>query len=546
MFGNFLKLKKLFTSQSKTITSAAIILGGASLVSRLFGIFRDRVLASQFGLGQELDIYYAAFRLPDFIFNLLILGSLSAGFIPVFTKVLENKKKAWELVNIVFNVIILALIFIAAILFIAAPWLVKLITPGFDDVALSQTVKMTQIMFLSLVFLGISAIFGSVLQSLKSFFIYSIAPILYNVGIIAGALFFVPTLGLYGLAWGVVLGAFMHMLIQLVAARLLGYRWSCNFNLKNKNLKLIFKLMIPRTLGLIVSQVNFFVVTIIGSTLAAGSIAVFNLANNIQSFPLGLFAVSFAVAAFPTLSEQAEHTKKFVQTMSLAIRQILFFVIPSSALLIVLRAQVVRVILGSGKFSWSDTLLTLDVLSLFALSLFAQSIILVLARAYYALQDTKTPLLIGIVSALFNILFCLLLIKPFGVSGLALAFSFSSIINCLLLFAILKIRLGDIDDVVIFNSTFKILISSFMLAITAQAIKYPMVQIMGLETFWGIALQMVAASLGGLFIYFFVGWVMGLEELILFIDSLRKRVFKKPVLPDEVVESESIQPIATA
>lgn len=542
MFSQISKLKKIFTNQSKTITSAAIILAGASLVSRLFGIFRDRVLASQFGAGSELDVYYAAFRLPDLIFNLLILGSLSAGFIPVFTKILDNRKKAWELVNIVFNLIVISLLLISVGLYFASPWLVKLITPGFSPQLLSLTVKMTQIMFLSLVFLGVSAVFGSVLQSLKSFFIYSIAPILYNVGIICGALFLCPTMGIYGLAWGVVLGAFFHMLIQLIAAFLLGYRWHWNFDLYNKNLRTIFTLMIPRTMGLIVSQVNFLVVTIIGSTLAAGSITVFNLANNIQSFPLGLFAVSFAVAAFPTLSEQAENHKKFVQTMSLALRQILFFVIPSSALLIVLRAQVVRVILGAGKFSWSDTLLTLDALSLFALSLFAQSAILVLARAYYALEDTKTPFLIGLVSALFNVLLCLLLIKPMGVSGLALAFSLSSILNCFLLLANLKIKLGDIDDARLISSSIKILVAGFMLAITAQAIKYPMVQIMGLQTFWGITLQMFASSLGGLFIYFFVNWVLGSEELILFVDSLRKKVFKKPILPDEVVESEAIQP----
>lgn len=535
-----LKLKLLFTNQSKTITSAAIILGSASLVSRLFGILRDRVLAGQFGAGSELDIYYAAFRIPDLIFNLLILGSLSAGFIPVFTGLLNQKNKAWELVNIVFNVIVVSLLAISAVLVILAPWLVKLITPGFGLEQLATTVTMTQIMFLSLIFLGISGIFGSVLQSLKSFIIYSFAPILYNLGIIFGALVFVPIWGIYGLAWGVVLGAFLHMVIQLGASVMHGYHWQFVYDLKNKSFRKILKLMIPRTLGLMVSQFNFLVVTIIGSTLAAGSIAVFNLANNIQSFPLGLFGVSFAVAAFPTLSELADNKNKFIETLSLAMRQILFFVIPSTALLIVLRAQIVRVILGSGKFSWQDTFLTLNTLSLFAISLFAQSLILVLVRAYFAKEDTKTPLVVGIFSAIINIFLSLVLGRSYGVAGLAIAFSLANIINFFLLLIILRQRLGGLDENRLIVSTTKILISGFMLAITAQAIKYPMVQIWGLETFLGIAAQMIMATLGGLAAYFFMGWIQKSEEQIIFIDSLKRKILKKVELPKEVIEQESI------
>jgi putative peptidoglycan lipid II flippase len=539
-----LKLKTLFTSQSKTITSAAIILGASSLISRLFGVLRDRVLASQFGAGSELDMYYAAFRIPDLIFNLLILGSLSAGFIPVFTGILANKKKAWELVNIVFNLIVFSLLAISAVLVLIAPGLVALITPGFKADQLAITVRLTQIMFLSLMFLGISGIFGSVLQSLRSFFIYSIAPILYNIGIIFGAIFLVPYLGIYGLAWGVVAGAFLHMLIQLAAAYNLGYRWQWVLDLKNKSLQKILILMVPRTLGLIVTQINFLVVTVIGSTLAAGSIAVFNLANNIQSLPLGLFGVSFAVAAFPALSELADHKKKFIETLSLAIRQIMFLVVPSSALLIVLRAQVVRVVLGSGKFSWNDTVLTLETLSFFAFSLFAQSLILLLARAYYARQDTKTPFFAGIASALFNIALSLYLVKYFGVLGLALAFSLANILNFALLAFILRLQLGSLDETRILFSTAKILVASFMMAIVAQAIKYPMVQLMGLNTFWGIALQMIAATSGGLATYIFVGWLVKCEELTLFIDSLRKRVLRQPAIPEAIIEQGPIQDVS--
>ncbi|MFA6322894.1 MAG: murein biosynthesis integral membrane protein MurJ [Candidatus Buchananbacteria bacterium] len=535
------KLKNLFSSQSKTITSAAILLGAASLVSRLFGVLRDRVLAGQFGAGGELDVYYAAFRIPDLIFNLLILGSLSAGFIPVFTSLVgSNKNKAWELVNVFFNFIILTVFILSALMVATAPWLVKIITPGFSPEQLATTTKMTQIMFFSLMFLAMSGIFGSVLQSLKSFFIYSIAPILYNIGIIIGAIFFVPILGIYGLAWGVVLGAFMHMLIQIVAAWTLGYRWRWRFDLGNKGLRKILTLMVPRTMGIMVSQINFLVVTIIGSTLAAGSIAVFNLANNIQSFPLGLFGVSFAVAAFPTLSEAVNNKKKFIQALSLTIRQILFLVIPASVLLIVLRAQVVRVILGSGKFDWNDTLLTLQVLSIFAVSLFAQSCILVLARAYYAQQDTKTPFVVGLVTEVINFILAVSLSRWFGVMGLAAAFSLSTIINFLLLAIILRQRFGSMDGMKILISFSKICVAAFMMAIVAQAIKYPMQQWLGLQTFIGVASQTLAAGSAGLVTYFTTCWLIKSEEFKLFIEVVNKKILKKPQLPEEVTEQESL------
>jgi len=533
-------LRKLFNKQSKTITSAAILLGAASLVSRLLGILRDRVLAGEFGAGPELDMYYAAFRIPDLVFNLLVLGALSAGFIPVFTSYLKTKKQAWELVNIVLNVMFVGLILVSGLLIFLAPWVVKLIAPGFDSLQLEITTVLTRIMFLSPIFLGISGIFGSVLQSFKRFFIYSLAPILYNIGIIIGALFFVPSLGIYGLAWGVVFGALMHMVVQSLAVISLGYKYQWSFNLNHKGLLKILKMMLPRVLGLVVIQINFLIVTIIGSTLAAGSIAVFNLANNIQSFPLGIFGISFAIAAFPSLSEFVKQKKKFIDTLSLTIRQILFLIIPASALLIVLRAQVVRVILGSGRFDWEDTVLTLEALSLFAFSLFAQALILVLTRSFYAQHDSKTPFYTGLISAFANIVLAVMFIEPLGVAGLALAFSLSSILNFVLLTLVLHYRLGKLDGQRITISFGKISVATFMLAIAAQAIKYPIEQIMGLQTFIGVATQATAATLGGLIVYFVVCWLLRSEELNLFLSVLKRKLGKRPVVAEEIVEKEKL------
>jgi len=533
-------LKRLFNGQSKTITSAAIILGATSLISRLLGILRDRILAGEFGAGIELDMYYSAFRIPDLVFNLLVLGALSAGFIPVFIDYLDSKKKAWELVNVVLNVMFLSLILFSAFLIILTPWLVKIITPGFNNEQLAITSTLTQIMFLSPILLAISGIFGSVLQSFKRFFIYSIAPIFYNVGIIIGALFFTPYLGIYGLAWGVVLGAFLHLLVQIPPVITLGYHYQFIFSLTHQGLIKIFRLMVPRTLGLVISQINLLVVTIIGSTLAVGSIAVFNLANNIQSFPLGLFGISIAIAAFPIFSELAKKKKEFIAILSLTVRQILFLIIPASALLIVLRAQVVRVILGSGRFDWEDTVLTLETLSLFAFSLFAQSLILVFARAFYAHHDSKTPFYTGLITALANIVLAVMLVEPFGVAGLALAFSLSSVLNFLLLTLILHYRLGRLDGQKITISTVKILVATFMLTITAQAIKYPIEQAMGLKTFVSIATQATAAIFGGSIVYLLVCWLFKSEELDLLISVFKKKFLKQPAIAEEIIEKEKL------
>lgn len=533
-------LKKIFNSQSKTITSAAIILGAASLVSRLLGVLRDRVLAGEFGAGAELDMYYAAFRIPDLIFNLLVLGALSAGFIPIFTSYLNNKEKAWRLTNICLNVMFVALIIISGLFVVLAPWLVKIITPGFGPAELKITTTLTQIMFLSPIFLGLSGLIGSVLQSFKKFFIYSIAPVFYNIGIIIGALYFTKYWGIYGLAWGVVLGALMHLLIQIPMVISLGYRYKLIFDLTDKGLREILKMMVPRTFGLIISQINFLVVTIIGSTLAVGSITIFNLANNIQSFPLGLFGVSFAIAAFPTFSELANNKKKFIDSVSLASRQILFFVLPASALLIILRAQIVRVVLGTGRFNWEDTVLTLETLSLFAFSLFAQSLVLVLVRAFYAQRDSKTPFYVGLIAAFANIILSLMLIEPFGVSGLALAFSLANILNLLLLVLILHYRLGKLDGEKIAASLIKIMTATFMLAITAQAVKYPIEKIMGLQTFVGVATQTIAATAVGLAAYFLICWLLKSEELEIFINSFKKKFLKRPVIAEAIVEEDKL------
>lgn len=564
--------RKIINSEAKTITSAAIIIGALSLVSRFLGIFRDRVLAAQFGAGDILDAYYAAFRLPDLVYNLLILGAISAGVIPVFTALLEkkadNKKEAWHLINSILNIAFVAIISICAVLFLISPYLMPLITPGFPADKMAVVVKLSRIMFLSPIFLGLSAILSSVLQAHKRFFIYSLAPIFYNVGIIIGALYFVDYWGVEGLAWGVVLGSLLHMLVQLPATFFTGYRYKLVFGLKNKNVRKIGRLMIPRTLTLIINQLNFLITTIFASTLMVGSLAIYNLANNLQSFPLGIFGVSFAVAALPVLSSLAasKKTDDFVATISSTFRQILFFTVPVSILLYVLRAQVVRVILGSGAFSWIDTRLTAAVLAIFALSLFAQGALPLIIRGFYALHNTKTPFFIGLLDLAVNLsslfffawvfsfdnwfsFFVVAILKvpdlwhmtDLRVLSMPLAVSVSAVFNLFVLMLALRKHIGRLDGRKIIDSSMRIIFSSLGAGLFTYGSLQLSAMFIATETFRGIFLQGLISGSVGLLGYGFLGYWLNMEEMSIFISSLHKKLFKNiKVIEDTSQEGEGL------
>jgi len=541
---------KVLNGKTKSVTVAAIIVGGAGLVSRFLGVFRDRILAGEFGAGDTLDIYYAAFRVPDLVFNLLVLGALSAGFIPVFSKYLKKKdrdqdkisEEALHLVNSLFNIVALLLIVLCVVLAMLTPWLIPLITPGFSGEKMELTVSLTRLMFLSPIFLGLSSIFGGILQSFRRFFVYSLAPIMYNIGIIIGALFFVPIWGLSGLAYGVILGTVMHMCIQIPTAVSLGWRYQWLWDIYHKGLRLIGKLMIPRTMALAITQINLIVITIIASTLQGGSIAVFNLANNLQSFPIGIFGISYAIAVFPLFSDLANQNKKreLVKSFSSTLRQILLFIIPASILFLLLRAQIVRVILGSGNFDWNDTIRTADTLAFFSFSLFAQALIPLLARVFYAYHNTFYPFIIGLTSALINVFASLVFAPLYGIAGLALAFSLASIVNFILLWVALRIKIGNLDEINILYSLVKMSVAAFVMALAVQLTKNGIAPFVDMTKFWGIFLQGLIAGLIGLGIYFFVGLLLHSPEMITFKKALVKKLFKAKLPPSSADESRGI------
>lgn len=538
---------KLLSRKINSITIAAFLVASSSLVSRVLGIFRDRILAGQFGAGDVLDVYYAAFRIPDLIFNLIVLGALSAGFVPVFTSLIKDHKKtsnnpeAWQLVNHILNSILLVVVALSVLGVVFAPSLMKLVTPGFSGAKLDQTVALARIMFLSPILLGLSSVLGGALQSFKRFFVYSLSPIFYNLGIIFGAVYLTGLWGIYGLAWGVILGSLLHVLIQVPTIYRLGFVYHWGVGWRDRSVRQVLRMMTARTLTLTINQINLLVITVIASTLASGSLTVFNLANNLQSFPIGIFGISFAIAVFPTLSAKAFDKPQLIFYFSRTFRQILFFIVPAMVLLLALRAQIVRVILGSGQFDWQDTILTMNTLAFFTLSLFAQATLPLLIRVFYARHDSKTPFYLGLIAAVVNVLLSWLWAQPLGVAGLALAFSISSILQFVLLFIALRLEIGSFGESRLIVSTVKFVIAALIAAVAIQAMKLLVWPYSDMTQLWGVLLQGGLAGLFGLVVYIGICSLLRCEELTDFWQSFKQRVLgSKPAATGDQGEARGI------
>lgn len=531
--------------ENRTVGGAALVIAFFGVVSRLLGFFRDRVLAGTFGAGDVLDAYYAAFRIPDFLYGLLVAGALSAAFVPVFTELREKKsgQSAWELAGSVFFLLVFLLggISLCAAIF-AAP-LIGVLVQGFSPEKQALTVNLTRIMLLGPIFLGMSAVFGSVLVSFRNFIVFSLAPIFYNIGIIFGAVFLTKFFGPAGLAIGVVLGTVLHALVQYPSVRKKGFSLSlrtCSF--VNGEVWRVVRLMIPRSLGIAVGQVSFLVVTFFASVLASGTLAAFTLANNIQSVPLGLFGVAFSLAAFPTLSGfvAKNERRQFSEMLMKTARQVLFFVIPVSLMMIALRAQIVRVILGTGQFDWNDTRVTFEILGALSVSLFAQSLIPLFARAFFSLQDTKTPLVLAFFSELVHIVALVAFVGKWGPFALAISFSVASMVNVFLLYLFLRTRIEGWNDRIFFTAVLKITIASFAALLAVQSGKFFFgLGNVELDTFVVVLLELVSSGVLGIAAFIAAAWALNIEEL----ESVRRffvsRLLKQPEVFKEAEEEAS-------
>lgn len=407
---------KIFNREFSRISEAALVLAFFTLFSQILGIFRDRLLAGNIGTGSLLDIYYASFRIPDLLFTLgASLVSVSI-LMPYFRGELKkSKEKGKKFINDTFTSFFVFIILISLIVCIFMPRITLHLFPGFDNETLKQTILLSRVMLLSPILLGISNLFATITQTFKRFFVFALTPIFYNLGIILGILFLYPHFGAVGLAYGVGLGALLHMLVQMPVVIRQGFLPRIQFKIKWSSLYEVLKHSLPRTLTLSMPKIVFLIFVSLASTLSPGTISVFNLSYNLQSVPLAIIGVSYSIAAFPLLVEYFTNndTEKFLSHVIGPIRQIIFWSFPIIALFVVLRAQIVRVILGTGNFDWSDTRLTAASLAVFILSVIAQSIVMLLIRAYYASGKTWKPLWMNMISSTLTIGFAFVFIYLF-------------------------------------------------------------------------------------------------------------------------------------
>jgi len=535
---------KLWRKETPDVTVAAVLIGLASLASRLMGMLRDRLLASTFGAGDSLDAYYAAFRLPDLFYQLIVLGALSAGFIPVFAEYLERhgRDDAWKLAERVFSCILIILAVVCGVLALVAHWFVPLTVPGFSGAKLALTVGLSQILLVSTFMLGLSAVMGGILQATKRFLAFSFAPVLYNVGIIIGILALAPRMGMAGVAWGVALGAVLHFLVQALVAVPMGFkrlRWP---TFTDPGVLKILKLMVPRVAGLAASQINLVILLVFASSLESGSVSVFNLANNLQYVPIGLIGISFAVAAFPAFSQLAavNDTQGLRSAFLATTRKILFLILPATALMLLLRIQIIRLILGAGAFDWSATIRTADVLAIFTFALVTQSMIPLMARVFYALQDTKTPFFISIFALVINTLLAWWLRGPLGIAGLAVAFSVDSYLQCGMLWYFLRRRYGHLDGKVLSISLSKTILASVALFGFGWLARQFVGTVFPLRTFWQVGLQAGAATVVGIAAFCILAKLLRVQEFAEFMAAMKSKLLRTAKVTEGAEEARGV------
>lgn len=438
-------------SAGRALATAGLVLTGAALASRVLGWLRLLVIGSQFGASRELDAYFAAFRIPDAIFQLVIAGALSAALIPVFAgyRARGQETEAWALASSVINLVLIALVGLSVALILLAPWLVPtVVAPGFDAETTELTVQLTQVMLLSPIFIGMGAVVSGLLNSYQRFVLPAVAPLVYNLAIIAAALLLAPSMGVMGLALGVVIGSALHLVVQLPQLRAVGRAYRPLIQLRHPGVRQVTRLMGPRLLGLAAGQVNFVVSTVLASGLAVGSLTAFTYAFQLSQLPVGVLGVSVAVALFPTLSSDAAlgRVSEIRRQVAGSLRLLIFLGVPLTATLVVLAGPVAAVFFQYGLFSADDSARTGSALAFFSLGLLGHIVVHVLTRAFYAMQDTRVPVAWAIGAVALNVGLMLALVGPMGVEGLALAVSISAVAEVLGLLWALRGRLESLEE----------------------------------------------------------------------------------------------------
>ena len=433
---------------ARDLARAGLVVTGALFVSRILGWIRVAVIAASLGIGRELDIYTAAFRLPDFLFQLVAAGALASAVIPTIASLVEtgDRPRAWRVVSTIANLLLVVLAVLAAVTFVAAPALAPLVAPGFDAEETEALVELTRILLLSPIFLAVSAVATSVLNSAGRFAASVVAPIVYNLVIIGAAIFLVPSFGLDGLAWGTVVAAAATVLVQLGPVfRRVGFTYTPRIDLGDAEARRTLVLLGPRALGLAGSQLTLLVLTSLGSTLAPGAIGAFGLAFVIFQIPLGTIAYPLGIVALPTLSQRVASGRidEYVALVTRALRLLGFTMLPVACIAAGVALQVVDLVIDFGRVEETGIALTGAAFLGLLAALPTEAMIIVLSRAFFAARNTWIPVAAALVAVGVAIAAALALVDPLGIVGLSLALVAASWVEAFLLLVAFRHRHAD-------------------------------------------------------------------------------------------------------
>jgi putative peptidoglycan lipid II flippase len=546
---------RLINKEISGLHQAAYLLGFFAITAQVLALIRDRLLAASFGAGQTLDLYYAAFRIPDFIF--ITVGSMVSVSVLIpflMDKIKDGPEEGRRFIGNIFTFFFLLIVIFCGIAFFIIPLLSKLLFPGFAGDDLAKVVMLSRVLLLSPILLGLSNIFGTLTQAYKRFFAYSLSPILYNLGIIVGVLFLYPRFGIIGLAYGVIFGAFMHFAIQLPFVFESGLTPKIHWKFDLKEIKKVLFVSVPRTFTLGSDNISVIFLLSFASLMATGSIAIFNFSYNLQSVLLSVIGVSYSLAAFPILIKYFidGETKKFAEQTIVSAKHIIFWSIPCAVLFIVLRAQIVRVILGAGRFNWDQTRLTAAALAIFVASVVFQNITLLFVRAYYATGNTKKPFIAKFINAattvIFGYLFMVIYVKfpafkdfldgilrvkdvPGSiVLALPLGWSLGEVLNTVALWIVFEKDFKYFSRPVL-KTTAEVLISSLGMGFVSYFCLNIFAPIFDQNTVVGVFLQGFVSGIIGIIVGVIILILLRNEELAEAWVTLKSKIFKVKAIP---------------
>lgn len=541
-------VKNLFTllySRQTSILSGAVVIMATMMVAKILGLVRDRLLAHVFS-PDTIDIFWAAFRLPDLIFQITILGALSVAFIPVFTEYYEHKGKedAFELARSILNIFLSIFILATILIYIFAPSLIaNFIAPGFSPEKQIQVVTLTRIILFGQVILVLGSFFIGILQSFQRFIIPAFAPVFYNFGIILGIVLLSKSFGIQGAAFGVIIGAIFHALVQLPLVWSLGFRFKLPSRFLHPGVKEIVRLMSMRTLGLAAEQINETVGLALASIASIGSVTYLTFAQHLQVVPVGLFGATLAQAALPVLSSERARGRieEFKITLLTTLHQILFLALPAAAILIVIRIPLVRLVFGASQFDWEATVLTGLTLANLSIGLSAQAISLLLVRGFYALKDTKTPVIVSLIVVSINIILSVYFINvlKLDVWSIGFANSISAITSAILLFWMLHFKVGKFNLKQVLVPLGKILMATIIMGVALYIPIKLLDQVIfdTTRTINLLILTTISASFA-LSVYVLLVWFLRVRELKTFADLIKRatkfqaKLKSKEILPE--------------